>query len=379
MLKLITILLIVYATNASSINKSNSAPAPTAAPAASPAQAPTTAQPTATAASAASPSGSQALTSVFNNQSSFPLLSSSKVQSIPSQMTSNSKSPMIAESTLVPIHVTTFEDIYIGFCGALAPVFSTTSTQLYAAIAGMKNMTKFQVLYNIPTIIQTFNPMLNDLSNGLNTNKVNIGNIPDKTIKYGPEAYLYLTPADINSYLSALQATSTAANNISQTLTNLANIVTNNILESIHYTREKKSIILQPSIVASIENLMNQIEAGNSAMESGFKSIITTGMSLLNFQTGECAQNFLGILMTWLNEVVADLNYLNPQLSSLAAGFLKDGKPDNATGTVTVKISKINYQIESALYEIAHFIRILGDYFELFTQSLQYMRKTQKC
>lgn len=313
------------------------------------------------------------LTSTFEKQSSFPLLPSTEIQSLP---TIYSNTPLISASQLEPLSLITFENIYLAFSSTMAKAFSITATRLYAELNQIDSMSKIQRLYAIPNITNIFIPMFNTLSGLLNLNGVNFANIAVTNVTQQSAAYIYCPPKILSDYIQSMQTTSNGANQVAQYLYQLNGLI-GNLLQNLQLSPAQKSIIFTTSIQSAMENNFKQIALGNDEIQNGFESIVTHGLPLMHYQTSKCSINFLGAKFTWLNQINAVFNQMNPIVNDFAAAFLKDGKRSASTNTCSVKISKINYQIKTTVSKLAHYIRILGDYFELYNRSVKYLQQKQ--
>lgn len=318
---------------------------------------------------------SSGLASTFEDQSSFPLLPSSEVPSLPSY---NSKSsPLVSDSQLQTLSLNFFENAYLTFASSMGTVFSHTATNVYAETAAMyANMTKIEQLYATPTLIKEFVPLFDALARDFSVNSDDLSKVPAKSMLLAPQQYIYCTTPVLKEYIQSIKDAGTGANAVSSQLTELiANV--KDQLKSLKLSHKKKRIFLTVPAANAIDANIKAIIASSEQMQNALESIVTNGLPIRKYQTSLCAQNFLGAKFTFLSQLNASFNQLMPVLSNFAAAFLSDGKITKKN-QFAVKISKINYQSRATANGAAHYIRILGDYFEMFTQSLQYMQKNQQ-
>lgn len=317
---------------------------------------------------------SPGLTSTFKSQTSFPLLPSSEVQSVPSYHSNSS--PFISDSQLQVLSLSFFENAYMRFATSMGIVFSDTSSNLFAETVVMsENMTKIEQLYAIPTLIMYFVPMFDDMARDFNTNGLDLSKIAVRSMSLAPQDYIYCPTQILNDYIQSISNASKAATEVSNLLAELTDVV-NGQLKKLQVSRMKKRIFLSISAAHTIEALNQAIVAGNQQLENALESIVVNGLPIRKYQTSVCAKNFLGLKFTFLNQVNAAFSQLIPVLNNFAAAFISDGKITKKN-KFAVKISKINYQIRETTNGTSHYVRVLGDYCGLFSKSLTYIQQNQ--
>lgn len=86
--------------------------------------------------------------------------------------------------------------------------------------------------------------------------------------------------------------------------------------------------------------------------------------------------NFLDTYFTWLDDLAGVFRLIAPYIKSFAKVFLEGGTPNNKAGTFCVNYLGVDALVEHTNVKLAHLIRILGDYFELFHSTLEQLIKT---
>lgn len=259
----------------------------------------------------------------------------------------------------------------------MANLLSHTATNVYGETTAIAAMAKMQQLYAIPALINEFVPMFTGLANGFGSNSENMKEITVQSVSLEPQQYFYCPTSTLNEYIQSVSTAATACSNIANLLAQLSASI-NGLLKTVKVSHKKKRLFLSVPTAFALEANVTAIIGSNQQFQQALDTILVNGLKIRKYQTNVCAQNFLGSKFTFLTQVNATFAQLNPMLNSFAAAFVTDGKLTRKH-RIGVKISKINYQIRATANASAHYIRVLGDYFEMFNQSLEYIQKSPNC
>lgn len=86
--------------------------------------------------------------------------------------------------------------------------------------------------------------------------------------------------------------------------------------------------------------------------------------------------NFLDAYFTWLGDLASVFKLIAPNIKAFAKVFLKGGTKNSTAGTFCVNYLGVDALVEHTTVELAHLIRILADYFELFHNTVEQMIKS---